>query len=156
MPHLPWILPQHPIDYSYLMDLLKSYQSPRDKISRMIMKKEIIPVKKGLYVLSPEFGKPIDLKVVANLIYGPSYISLEYALSYWGLIPEKVEEVTSITNKSSSLLLFHFFFLRSPFSRAEARRNILRLYSIRGNSCNSWAFFSSLLLFPQRGKFFPR
>jgi len=30
------------------MDLLKAYQSPRDKISRMIMKKEIIQVKKGL------------------------------------------------------------------------------------------------------------
>jgi hypothetical protein len=81
------------------MDFLKGYQSPRDKISRMIMKKEIIQVKKGLYVLSPEFGKPIDLKVAANLIYGPSYISLEYALSYWGLIPEKVEEITSMTNK---------------------------------------------------------
>jgi len=98
-PHLPWVLPQHPIDYSYLVDLLKGYKSPRDKISRMIMKKEIIQVKRGLYVLSPEFGKPIDLKIAANLIYGPSYISLEYALSYWGLIPEKVEEITSMTNK---------------------------------------------------------
>ena len=67
------------------------------------MKKEIIQVKKGLYVLSPDFGKPIDLKVVANLVYGPSYISLEYALSYWGLIPEKVEEITSMTNKRNKI-----------------------------------------------------
>lgn len=101
--YLLWKLPKHPIDYLYLMDLLKTYRSPRDKISRMIKKKEIIQVKKGLYVLSPEFGSQINLKILANLIYGPSYISLEYALSYWGLIPEKVEEVTSMTNKRNKV-----------------------------------------------------
>jgi hypothetical protein len=96
---LLWKLLKYPIDYSYLMNLFKDYSSPRDKISRIIKKKEIIQVKKGLYVLSPEFGNQINLKVLANLVYGPSYISLEYALSYWGLIPEKVEEITSMTNK---------------------------------------------------------
>lgn len=97
--YLLWKLPRHPFDYTYLINLLAGYRSPRDKISRMIRKQEIIQVKKGLYVLSPEFGGEIDLKVLANLAYGPSYISMEYALSYWGLIPEKVEEVTSMTNK---------------------------------------------------------
>lgn len=101
--YLLWRLPKHPFDYSYLMYLLKDYNSPRDKISRMIAKKEIIQVKKGLYTLSPEFGAPINLKVLANLVYGPSYISLEYALSYWGLIPEKVEEITSMTNKRNKV-----------------------------------------------------
>jgi hypothetical protein len=46
--YLLWKLPKHPIDYLYLMDFLKTYRSPRDKISRMIKKKEIIQVKKGL------------------------------------------------------------------------------------------------------------
>lgn len=101
--YLLWQLPKFPFDYQYLMDLLKSYSSPRDKISRMIKKKEIIQVKKGLYVLSPNFGAPINLRSLANLIYGPSYISLEYALSYWGLIPEKVEEITSMTNKRNKI-----------------------------------------------------
>ncbi|MCK4761366.1 MAG: hypothetical protein KAW12_04140 [Candidatus Aminicenantes bacterium] len=101
--HLPWKLPKHPFDYTFLMNLLENYNSPRDKISRMIKKKEIIQVKKGLYAASPEFGAQIDLKVLANLIYGPSYISLEYALSYWGLIPEKVAEVTSMTNKRNKV-----------------------------------------------------
>ena len=101
--YLLWQLPKFPFDYQYLMDLLKSYSSPRDKISRMIKKKEIIQVKKGLYVLSPDFGTRINLRSLANLIYGPSYISLEYALSYWGLIPEKVEEITSMTNKRNKI-----------------------------------------------------
>ncbi|MCP5107860.1 MAG: hypothetical protein GY950_31015 [bacterium] len=103
MQYLLWKLPKHPFDYSYLMNLLKDYNSPRDKISRMIKKKEIIQVKKGLYSLSPEFGATINLRILANLVYGPSYISLEYALSYWGLIPEKVEEITSMTNKRNKV-----------------------------------------------------
>lgn len=98
-----WKLPKHPFDYFYLMSLLKEYRSPRDKISRMIEKKEIIQIKKGLYMTSPTLGGHLNLKVLANLIYGPSYISLEYALSYWGFIPEKVEEVTSMTNKRNKV-----------------------------------------------------
>ena len=101
--YLLWKLPKFPFDYQYLLFILKNYSSPRDKISRMIKKKEIIQVKKGLYVLSPHFGTPINIRSLANLIYGPSYISLEYALSYWGLIPEKVEEITSMTNKRNKV-----------------------------------------------------
>jgi hypothetical protein len=35
--------------------------------------------------------------VLANMICGPSYVSLDYALHYYGLIPERVEAVTSVT-----------------------------------------------------------
>ncbi len=65
----------------------------------MLKNQEIIRIKKGLYILSPEFGGIISKCTLSNLIYGPSYVSFEYALSYWGLIPEKVEEVTAATNK---------------------------------------------------------
>jgi len=96
-------LPTHLFDYSYLMWVLKLYRSPRDKIGRMLKKKQIIQLKRGLYTLSPEYGGDVDRRAMANLIYGPSYISLEYALSFWGLIPERVEEVTSMTNKRNKL-----------------------------------------------------
>ena len=92
-------LPSHPFDYSYLMWALRSYRSPRDKVGRMLKEGIVIHIKKGLYVLSPEYGGQIDKKVIANLIYGPSYVSLEFAMQYWGLIPERVEVVTSVTNK---------------------------------------------------------
>ncbi len=36
---------------------------------------------------------------LASLVYGPSYISLEYALGFYGLIPERVESITCITTK---------------------------------------------------------
>ena len=41
---------------------------------------------------------PHELEI-ANRIYGPSYISLEYALSYYRFIPETVYTVTSSTTK---------------------------------------------------------
>jgi len=90
------MLPDYPVDYRYLTWLLRNYRSPRDKIGRMIKNGEIIRVKKGLYVLSPEFGGTADKKVLANLIYGPSYVSLEYALQYWGH-DQKTEQIFSNT-----------------------------------------------------------
>lgn len=97
------LLPDFPFDYCYLMWMLREYSSPRDKISRMLRNGEIIQIKKGLYIRAPEYGGEISRKLIANLIYGPSYISLDFALGYWGLIPERVELVTSITNKRNKL-----------------------------------------------------
>jgi len=86
-------------DYPWLMEQLKNYASPRAKITQLIAKGDIIRIKKGLYLPGNEYAKKYSRAVLANLIYGPSYISLEYALSYYGLIPERVECVTSITAK---------------------------------------------------------
>ncbi len=85
-------------DYQVLLDVLRDYDRPRDKIRALLKKKAIIRVKKGLYVFGPALARrPYSRDVLANLIYGPSYISLDYALAYYGLIPEKVETVTSCT-----------------------------------------------------------
>jgi len=55
-----------------------------------------------LYVAGPSLntGKPESF-LLANHISGPSYVSLESALSYYGLIPERVFEVASMTVKAS-------------------------------------------------------
>ena len=90
---------QDPVDYNTLMSILSAYRHPRGKISTWLKSGELIRVKKGLYVFGSKAsqGSP-SLEVLANLIYGPSAISLHYALSYYGLIPERVHTVTSITN----------------------------------------------------------
>jgi len=89
-------------DYQTLMDGLKDYASPRDKISDLLQKGIIIRVKKGLYVFGDAYRRrPYSREILANLIYGPSYISLDYALQYYGLIPERVEAVTSVTTGRS-------------------------------------------------------
>ena len=88
------------VDYNFIKHLLREYKNPRVKINDLLKKNKIIRVKKGLYVFGPELARqPYSKETLANLIYGPSYISLEYALSFYGLIPERVETVTSVTNK---------------------------------------------------------
>ncbi|MEA3417967.1 MAG: hypothetical protein U9Q90_01115 [Campylobacterota bacterium] len=68
------------------------------KISYMVNKGELIRLKKGIYVLGADYQKgPVDIISVANILYAPSYVSYDYALSYYGLIPERVYEITSAT-----------------------------------------------------------
>ncbi|NTV92420.1 MAG: hypothetical protein HGA72_03825 [Chlorobiaceae bacterium] len=62
--------------------------------------KMLIPIRRGFYAVSPEItGIPLSQTQVANLLYGPSDVSMDYALSHYGIIPERVIEVTSITTK---------------------------------------------------------
>ncbi len=87
-------------DYQKLSNALNESSHIRREISRLIKNKHIIRVKKGLYIWGNELSNSIYSKeILANLIFGPSYVSLEYALSYHGLTPEKVEVITSVTNK---------------------------------------------------------
>ncbi|HLA82877.1 MAG TPA: hypothetical protein VJP78_14875 [Thermoleophilia bacterium] len=85
-------------DHQTLLDTLAAYRKPRDAITRLLRAGAIIRVKKGLYVFGPVYARrPFSRPLLANLIYGPSYVSLEYALQYYGLIPEHVQAVTSAT-----------------------------------------------------------
>ncbi len=88
-----------PFTHATLLSFLKEYKNPNDKIKQMVKKKEIIRVKKSLYILGDFYDNYFSKELVANSIYGPSYISLDYALSYYGLILERVYEVTSVTTK---------------------------------------------------------
>ena len=88
------------MDYIQLMSCLRDYEAPHRKINLLLKSGTLVRVKKGLYVLGENYrDEPICLELLANLIYGPSYISQEYALQYHGLIPERVVTVTSMTCK---------------------------------------------------------
>ncbi len=89
-------------DYPQLVSALSAYEAVQQKIHELLKAGIIIRVKKGLYAFGPKIRqKPISKESLANLIYGPSCISMEYALSYHGLIPERVEIVTSVTPKKN-------------------------------------------------------
>jgi predicted transcriptional regulator of viral defense system len=91
-------IPYVEFDYQTLQDAVRGYSQPRTKISGMLTKGDIIRIKKGLYILGESLRRhPFCRELLANLIYGPSYVSLEYALHYHGLIPERVESMTSVT-----------------------------------------------------------
>lgn len=83
----------------YLLSLFSSYKYPRDKIKNLVHKGELLNIKKGLYLLWGPHQKIYSKEVLSGMIYGPSVISFEYALSYYGLIPEKVYTVTCLCFK---------------------------------------------------------
>jgi hypothetical protein len=82
---------------SMLMGALSDYEDVRGKISALSKKGIIKPIKQGVYLLNEDLClRSYSKEILANLIYGPSYISLETALSYYGFIPERVTTTTSI------------------------------------------------------------
>jgi len=86
-------------DYNLLLYALRDYKKPRDKIRGLVKDKDIVRVKKGLYVLGKAYNRPYNKLVLANLIYGPSYITGQTALAFWNMIPERVELIISMTTK---------------------------------------------------------
>lgn len=89
-----------PVSMEVLQSLYKDYLSPNMHIAMLEKKGLLIRLKRGLYAVSPEIsGKELSLGLIANHLYGPSYVSLHWALRWYGLIPERVETVTSITTR---------------------------------------------------------
>ena len=105
-------------DYQALMAALPEYANPRDKVTALLRRADIIRVKKGLYVFGDELRRrPYSRELLANLIYGPSFVSLDSALSFHGLIPERVEALTSVTTKrpkSFATPIGSFIYRQSP------------------------------------------
>ena len=89
-----------PIDHGVLLSILKNsgYKRPNDKIEYMIKQGGLKTLKRGVYIyVSPYTENIVSKEIIANNLYGPSYISFDYALYYYGLIPESVYELTSAT-----------------------------------------------------------
>lgn len=75
----------------------------RRQLSDWKKKKWLIELRKGMYVINDLYFKgKLPPLYLANQIYQPSYISLEYALSEYELIPEKVNVITSISTRKTS------------------------------------------------------
>jgi len=82
--------------------LLKDYINPNHKIHELVKRGTLNRVIKGLYTAGEMLGaEQPDPFLLANHILGPSYVSMESALSYHGLIPERVYTVTSMTTKAA-------------------------------------------------------
>jgi len=76
-----------------LLQEYNSYMNPASKIARLVKNGELIPLIKGLY----ETNHYTPGHYLAGVLYGPSYLSFEFALAWHGLIPEAVYVYTSAT-----------------------------------------------------------
>ncbi len=93
-----------PVQAGTVATCFQHLSSPSEKIRALEKDGQLIRLKRGLYVVSDEVsGKPINACLCANHIYGPSYVSLQWALRWYGLIPERVYTVTSVTTKRTRM-----------------------------------------------------
>jgi len=110
-----------PITRHVILELLVDYQRPNDKISELIKNNELVAIKRGLYIAGPETELPTpEPFLIANHLRGPSYVSLESALAYWNMIPERVYEISSVTVKTAKTYQtpagrFSFMHLKTPY-----------------------------------------
>lgn len=118
-------LPLSVLSHEMLYALLeKSVSNVNDKISNLVKNGELVRLKKGFYTFSKAYlTKPIDLISVASTLYTPSYVSFDYALSYYGMIPERVSEITSATSKNEKLF-------ETPIGRFSYKKVPLKAYSL--------------------------
>ena len=80
-------------DSESLKNKYKEYSNINQKLCLEVKNKSLTRVKRGLYTDNLK----IDAPIIANICYSPSYLSFEYALSYYGIIPEHVSVYTSAT-----------------------------------------------------------
>lgn len=81
------------------LDELKTKFERYSDIQKEILAGRLIPLRRGLY----ETDANASDKYLARQIYSPSYISLDYVLSAYSLIPEAVYSITSATSNKSKI-----------------------------------------------------
>ena len=74
----------------------------RNQLERWRVRKLLIKLRRGAFLLNTTDRKGDPSRTyIANQLYGPSYVSLEYALQFYGLIPERVNDLTSVTTRKT-------------------------------------------------------
>jgi hypothetical protein len=65
-----------PISRHLILELLSEYKSPNHKISELLKSKELISIRRGLYITGPKMDLPSpEPFLIANHLRGPSYVS---------------------------------------------------------------------------------
>lgn len=118
-------IPNEPIlDMGSMRHVLAGVADQRGKVARLLETGELISLRRGLYATR----RNLDPLCLAGSIYGPSYISFETALSWHGMIPERVAEVVSGTIKRAASFENDFGRFRyQPIPKAVYPVGILRV-----------------------------
>ena len=91
-----------PVSTSAISSLFSEIKAGNQKVRNLELSGKVIRLKKGLYVVDPSVSRvALSTELIANHIYAPSYVSMSSALRYYGLIPETVYTIQSMTIKHS-------------------------------------------------------
>ncbi|NBB78175.1 MAG: hypothetical protein GVY36_01835 [Verrucomicrobia bacterium] len=87
-----------------LPTLVQAFDEPRESIrvqlSRWLRKGKVVHLRRGHYTLAESYRRvPVSPASLANALHRPSYLSGLWALGFYGLIPEQVHWLTSVTTR---------------------------------------------------------
>ena len=109
-----------PVTGADIKSCFPNLASPEKKIQLLEKGGELIRLKRNLFIINQELtGKETDVRLCANHIYGPSYVSFQWALRYYGMIPEQVFLMTSATTKRTRYFetpIGNFKYIQVPVS----------------------------------------
>ena len=120
-----------PVNKDILCSLYSDLKFPENKIANLERDGLIIRIKRNLYVVSRKVhNQEISSELVANHLYGPSYVSLESALAHYGLIPERVYAMRSVCMKmhkryDTPLGLFDFMKVSAQYFQIGVNQEIV-------------------------------
>jgi len=91
-------------DFSTVLQLsAETRPQLRTQLHRWVRAGKLVSLRKGLYAFAPTYRRaPLSPAVLAKVIYPPSYLSLQWALGFYGLIPEQVVACTSVTTRQTN------------------------------------------------------
>jgi len=93
----------YPVIKSSYFSLEKKPAYIRRLVSEWLKKEWLIELRRGMYLINEEdVLKDVERLYLANQLFHPSYVSLESALSFHGMIPEGVTQVTSVSTRKTA------------------------------------------------------
>lgn len=99
----------------------------RTNLTRWIKQGYIARLRRGYYTF-PDYKSKNDFSFYfANRIYKPSYISLHTALSFYGMIPEAVSQITSVTSLKTATFKNDF----GDYSYKNIKDNLMFGYELK-------------------------
>jgi predicted transcriptional regulator of viral defense system len=111
----------------------------RTNLTRWIRKRYIARLRQGYYTF-PDYKSKKDFSLYfANRIYKPSYISLHTALSVYGMIPEAVSQITSVTTLKTAAFRNDF----GDYSYKNVKDELLFGYDLKEMDENRRLLFAS-------------
>ena len=91
-----------PVTSSVIASLYPDVKTKFAKVAQLERAGEIIRLRRNLFVVNPEETRlPLSSGLIANHLLAPSYVSMQTALRYYGLIPEAVYTIQSMTFKAA-------------------------------------------------------
>jgi hypothetical protein len=133
-----------PISHTIISTSLTKYNRVNDKISYMLEKEELTKIQRGLYVFNKvKSQNPFLNYIIANTLYGPSYVSRFSALSYYGLLSEQ-----SVLMESMSLSRYREY--DTPVGAYAYFRSSKETFPLGISSLNANEYSTFLMATPEK------